>query len=261
MLSALVYSQYCPGRSWVHRLDPRCKWLLLFLLTASLFMIERPLVLILLALGLAVVPWSAGISRRLYLPAVAGMLPLAALSLVFQAGWGPAPHWGWLSLAGLEAGGSLALRLLQLALLAQLLVLTTSPIAMCDALEWMLWPLGRLGLPRRDLALAFTLAWRFIPVLALEGERLLKAQLSRGATWNEGSWWGRLQTLLGLLTPLLVRCFRYSEELAVALESRGYGLSEQPATRLHPLRWRARDTLALMLVVGTCIGLLWSEHA
>ena len=145
MFSALVYSQYCPGHSWVHRLDPRCKWLVLFLLTASLFMLERPLVLILLALGLVMVPWSAGISRKLYLPALAGMLPLAALSLVFQAGWGPAPHWGWLSLEGLQAGGSLALRLLQLALLARIPIIPIN--ADCDR-EWVFNTWDRLRLPK-----------------------------------------------------------------------------------------------------------------
>lgn len=259
MLGALVYSQFLPGSSWLHRLDPRCKVLLLGCFTVGLFCVRQWHAQLMVAMLIVCLPASAGLPRRLFGAALVGVLPLALLSLVFQALVGAGPRLGPFSLAGLEEGGLLALRLVQLALLAQLLALSTSPIGMCDALEQLMRPLGRLGLPHRDLALAFTIAWRFIPVLALEGDRLLKAQLARGAAWEEGPWHRRLLTLTGLLTPLLLRCFRYAEDLATALEARGYGQTRHPS-RLHPLRWRWADSLALLGGSALLTGLaLWER--
>lgn len=259
MLGALAYSQFLPGSSWLHRLDPRCKLLLLGCFTPGLFCLRQWQTQLPMALLVACLPAAVGLPRRLFSAALLGVLPLAMLSLTFQAVLGAGPKVGPFSLMGLEEGGMLALRLVQLAVLAQLLALTTSPIGMCDALEQLLRPLGRLGLPYRDLALAFTIAWRFIPVLALEGDRLLKAQLARGAAWEEGPWHRRLLTLTGLLTPLMLRCFRYAEDLAVALEARGYGQTAHPS-RLHPLRWRAADTLLLLTGAALLVGLaVWER--
>lgn len=255
MLGSLVYSQFLPGNSWLHRLDPRCKLALLAGLTIGLFYLHQvPSQLLLFGLT-CLLPLTVGVPVKMLRPAFLGVLPLGLLTLAFQAGWGPAPYWHHLSLLGLEEGGSLALRLLMLAVLAQLLALTTSPIGLCDAAEQILAPLGKIGLPHRDLALAFTIAWRFIPVLALESERLLKGQISRGAAWEEGPWHRRLMTLTALLTPLMIRCFRYAEDLAVALEARGYGQTGRP-TRLHPLAWRWMDLLVLLLGAAGLGGLI-----
>ncbi|MBS2038997.1 energy-coupling factor transporter transmembrane protein EcfT [bacterium] len=260
MLGSLVYSQFLPGNSWLHKLDPRCKLTLLAGLTVGLFYLHKPHPQLSLFALICLLPLSVGVPTKMLRPAFLGVLPLGLLTLSFQAGWGPPPHWHHLSLSGLEEGGSLALRLLELAMLAQLLALTTSPIGLCDAAEQILAPLGKLGLPYRDLALAFTIAWRFIPVLAQESERLLKAQISRGAAWEEGAWHRRLMTLTALLTPLMIRCFRYAEELAVALEARGYGQTGRP-TRLHPLRWRLADSLALLCGLSLMLGLIaWERY-
>lgn len=259
MIGSLVYSQFLPGQSWLHRLDPRCKLLLLAGLTVGLFYLHRPPAQLMLFGLVCLLPLTVGVPLKMLRPAFLGVLPLGLLTLVFQAGWGPEPSWHHLSLPGLEEGGLLALRLLDLALLAQLLALTTSPIGLCDAAEQILYPLSKLGLPHRDLALSFTIAWRFIPVLAQESEKLLKAQVSRGADWEEGPWHRRLLTLTALLTPLMIRCFRYAEELAVALEARGYGQSGRP-TRLHPLRWRWSDALVLLAGLGLLLGLIAWER-
>ena len=260
MLGSLVYSQFLPGNSWLHRLDPRCKLLLLAGLTVGLFYLHQPPSQLVVFALVLILPVTVGVPVKMLRPAFFGVLPLGLLTLIFQAGWGPPPSWHHLSLPGLEEGGLLALRLLDLAVLAQLLALTTSPIGLCDAAEQILHPLGKLGLPHRDLALSFTIAWRFIPVLALETDKLLKSQVSRGAAWEEGPWHRRLLTLTALLTPLMIRCFRYAEELAVALEARGYGQSGRP-TRLHPLRWRGSDALVLLAGLLTMTGLVfWERH-
>lgn len=259
MLGSLVYSQFLPGNSWLHRLDPRCKLLLLAGLTIGLFYLHQPPAQLLLFGLVLLVPLSVSVPVKMLRPAFLGVLPLGLLTLAFQAGWGPEPSWHHLSLPGLEEGGLLALRLLDLAVLAQLLALTTSPIGLCDAAEQILYPLGKVGLPHRDLALSFTIAWRFIPVLAQETEKLLKSQVSRGASWEEGPWHRRLITLTALLTPLMIRCFRYAEELAVALEARGYGQTSHP-TRLNPLQWRWSDGLVLLGGGAVLLGLIFGER-
>lgn len=233
--------------------------MILGLMTVGLFLVKKAYFHLFLAVALALLPMATGISWYLCRPALLGVLPLAALTLVFQALWGPPPYAWTFSLQGLEEGGLMALRLLDLAWLAQLLALTTSPIRMCDALEGFFRPLGWMGVPYRDLALAFTIAWRFIPILALEGDRLLKAQISRGAAWEEGSLWRRVHTLVGLLTPLLIRCFRYAEDLALALEARGYGRVKHP-TRLYPLVWSGLDSLALVVALALLGGLVAWER-
>ncbi len=253
MLSALVYSQFWPGQSWLHRSDPRTKLAWLGLLTLLLFLTYRLSTQLALAGLISLVTLQLRLPRRLLWPAFFGVLPLAMLTLLWQSLGSPARDFGPLSLSGCEQGGLMALRLVVLAIAAQLMALTTSPLALCEGLEALLRPLGRVGLPYRDLALAFTIAWRFIPVLALEGERLLKAQMSRGAYWDEGSIRERALTLVGLLTPLLLRCFRYAEELALALEARGYAQSQSP-TRLRPLRWRAIDAVLMLLAVALVLG-------
>ncbi|MBX3168224.1 MAG: energy-coupling factor transporter transmembrane protein EcfT [Candidatus Eremiobacteraeota bacterium] len=255
MIGSLVYSQFLPGNSWLHRLDPRCKLVLLAGLTVGLFYLQHAPAQLLLFGLVCLIPVTVGVPLKMLRPAFLGVLPLGLLTLLFQAGWGPEPSWHHLSLAGLEEGGLLALRLLDLAVLAQLLALTTSPIGLCDAAEQILYPLGKVGLPHRDLALSFTIAWRFIPVLAQETEKLLKSQISRGAAWEEGPWHRRLMTLTALLTPLMIRCFRYAEELALALEARGYGQAGRP-TRLHPLQWRWFDALALLGGLAVMLGLI-----
>lgn len=251
MLGSLTRSQYLPGSSWLHRLDARCKLGLLIWGTCLAFSARVPATAMPLAAGFALLPLSARLPRSLWLGALAPLLPLLLVGMLFQAFWGPAPRWSGVSLSGVESAGWVGLHLVELALLAQTLALTTSPIALCDAAEFWLRPLRRLGLPHRDLALALTIAWRFVPVLAGEGVKLLKAQQARGAAWDAGPWWKKLSTLGGLLAPLTMRCFRYADELALALEARGYGLTENP-TRLHPPRWGWLDSCSWL----ACAALL-----
>ena len=260
MLSALVYSQFWPGQSWLHRSDPRSKLVWLALFTLLLFLTHKLSTQLILAGILLALPILLRLPRRLIWPAFLGVMPLALLTLLWQALGSTPRDWGWLSFAGCERGGLTGLRLLALAVAAQLMALTTSPLALCEGLEWMMRPLGKVGLPYRDLALAFTIAWRFIPVLAVEGERLLKAQMARGACWDEGPLRRRLLTLVGLLTPLLLRCFRYAEELALALEARGYGQSRNP-TRLRPLQFRRVDAVLMLSAwVLLVLVLVWESR-
>ena len=155
---------------------------------------------------------------------------------------------------GLQQGLFFGCRLGLLIVTATLLTLTTSPIELTDALERVLRPLKRVGLPAHELAMMMVIALRFIPTLMEEADRLRKAQLARGATFSGGVV-RKLKSLVPLLVPLFVSAFRKADQLAMAMESRCYR-GDQGRTTFRPLVFRARDGWAAVVVVVTCgVGL------
>ncbi|CAN0430429.1 unnamed protein product, partial [Phaeothamnion confervicola] len=124
-------------------------------------------------------------------------------------------------------------------------------------LEKLLAPLRFIGMPVRELALVASISLRFVPILGMEADILSKAQIARGAELDQGPLWKRLQAFFSVLVPLLVRSFRYSDELALAMEARGYR-ADAHRTRLYPMRLGARDALAvvsLALLIPLLLGL------
>jgi energy-coupling factor transport system permease protein len=148
-------------------------------------------------------------------------------------------------------------RLSMLVITASLLTLTTAPIALTDGLEYLLAPGKRIGIPAHELALMLTIALRFIPTLLEEAERIMKAQMARGADFNSGGIVQRARSLLPLLVPLFVSAFRRADDLATAMEARCYRGGEG-RTRLRQLRLSGLDavaSIALAAVTGTVLYL------
>ena len=156
---------------------------------------------------------------------------------------------------GLLRGGGMALRLFLLVLATSLLSLTTSPILLTDAVEKLLSPFGRLGVPSHELAMVSTIALRFVPTLALETERIMKAQAARGARLDRGNPLVRARALVPVLVPLFVSAFRHAEDLAVAMEARCYRGGEG-RTRLRELRLRPADFWATAAGLTFLFGLV-----
>jgi energy-coupling factor transport system permease protein len=141
-------------------------------------------------------------------------------------------------------GFFLALRILLLVSAAGLLTATTAPVALADGIEDLLSPLRGLRFPAHEVAMMMTIALRFIPTLHEEAQKISKAQAARGADFSEGGLVRRVRAMLPVLVPLTVGAFRRADELAEAMESRGYRGGEG-RTRYRELRFRARDALAL----------------
>ncbi len=187
---------------------------------------------------------------------------LALLTFVFNAtltpGTSVAGFEGWpLTREGLLRGGGMAMRLFLLVLATSLLSLTTSPILLTDAVEKLLAPFRRLGVPTHELAMVSTIALRFVPTLALETERIMKAQVARGACLDRGNPLVRARALVPVLVPLFVSAFRHAEDLAVAMEARCYRGGEG-RTRLRDLQFRRADlwgTLAGLVFLVLLVGL------
>ena len=248
-LENMSFGQYVPARSWVHRLDPRAKVGALALLLTGVFMAARPYDWILWAAVLWLCAALARTSVSFLLRSIRTVLFLivftALLNLFFASG---EPLWQWrifrVSREGVELAWTMALRLTLLVLFANLLTLTTSPMALSDGLESIFSPFKRFGFPAHELAMMMTIALRFIPTLLSETDRILKAQLARGADLDRGSIVRRMKAFIPVLVPLFVIGFQRADDLAVAMEARCYRGGEG-RTRMKPFRWRAADTAAL----------------
>ena len=121
---------------------------------------------------------------------------------------------------GVEQGALISVRLMLLIILSTLLTFTTSPLKLTDALESLLSPFKRLGLPAHELAMMMTIALRFIPTLISETDKIMKAQQSRGADFVTGSIMSRLKNMVPILVPLFLSAFRRADDLALAMECR-----------------------------------------
>jgi energy-coupling factor transport system permease protein len=156
---------------------------------------------------------------------------------------------------GLDTGLMMTIRLVLLVFSTSLLTLTTSPIQLTDAMESLMWPLRRIGVPAHELAMMMTISLRFIPVLIEETEKIYKAQRSRGARFGRGGIIQKARSLLPILVPLFVHAFKHAEDLAAAMESRCYRGGEG-RTRLRQLRFTWLDLAAF-----ACAGVVLSGAA
>ncbi|MDQ3568155.1 MAG: energy-coupling factor transporter transmembrane protein EcfT, partial [Actinomycetota bacterium] len=163
--------------------------------------------------------------------------------------------WGILEIheGGLRLGLFLGLRILLLVSAAALLTATTAPLALSDGLEDLLSPLKKIRFPAHEVAMMMTIALRFIPTLHEETQKITKAQAARGADFSEGGPLSRVRATIPILIPLTVGAFRRADDLAEAMESRGYQGGEG-RTRYRELRFRPRDAIALAVTALVLAG-------
>ena len=258
----ILIGQYIPGDTLIHRLDPRTKILctlaLLFAVsfTRSLAAALIYLLTILVLVRLSRIPITFVLRPFIRgLPVILIFLSFSVLYLSwFQPGGVILIDWGPIrvtSNALLQAALSLV-RLMAILLLVSLPTLTTKITELTHGIELLLQPGARVGLPVHELALVITIALRFVPILTEELERVIKAQASRGGEVGVLSWRQPkqiAQSLLPLVVPLFVNAFRRAEELAVAMEARGYlgGRGRTKFIQLHAT-WRDGIVTAAVLV-------------
>ena len=252
MLKDITIGQYYPVQSFLHRLDPRTKLICLFLYMVGLFMIkDLPAFSYLLLFTILIIAGS-GVPLRVLLKGLKPMWLLLLLTMVlnfFMAAEGDA-LWQWRFLkiteAGLTRGVFMALRLVLLLNVTALLTLTTTPILLTDGLESVM---KRCFIPMaHELAMMMTIALRFIPTLIDEADRIMKAQIARGADFETGGLVKKAKSLIPLLIPLFVSAFRRADELAMAMEARCYRGGEG-RTRLRQLRFGPADYAAFVATI------------
>jgi energy-coupling factor transport system permease protein len=251
-LLTLPIGQYLPGASVVHRLDARVKLLTTFAFLVALFAVEGWLGMGVLAAGLVIVFAVAHVPAGYLWRGLRPLIIILLLTFVLQA-FGfpgrPLVHIGPFSLTeeGLTRGGFLTVRLGLLLVSSMALTLTTPPVALTDAFEWLLAPLRRVGVPSREIALMMTIALRFIPTLFRELDDLIKAQRARGVDFSVRDPRTLSRALLPLVVPLFVLSFRKADDLAVAMTSRCYR-GGWGRTRYRVMRFGSGDLVAVTLV-------------
>ncbi|HEX3015252.1 MAG TPA: energy-coupling factor transporter transmembrane component T [Desulfobacteria bacterium] len=250
---------YVQGNSILHRLDPRTKLGALAVLAMSAFLIANWLGLVAFFLVTIALAMLTRVSLKYYWATVRSMWLILLLTVlvngVSQPGT-PLVKAGPLVLTvqGFQIGGMMAVRLALIVLLTTTFTLTTSPIALTDGLERLFRPLGRLGFPGHEIALMMTIAIRFIPTLIDEGQRLVWALEARGGEVGGKGLIKKVRGLLPLFVPLFIGAFRRADELALAMEIRGYR-GGKGRTRYRELTLHRGDygtlavTLALLLLI------------
>ena len=251
--------QFYPVASPLHALDPRAKILATAVMVIGLFLVDSVAGFLVVAAAVASLVAASRVPPGTFLRLLRPVVFIVALTVVFQVFFSREGatlfEWGFLEVhsGGLRTALFLALRIVLLVSAAGLLTATTAPVALADGIEDLLSPLKKLNFPAHEVAMMMTIALRFIPTLHEEAQKITKAQAARGADFSAGGLLGRVRAMLPVLVPLTVGAFRRADELAEAMESRGYRGGEG-RTRYRELRFRARDSLALAVAALILVG-------
>ncbi len=264
MLDNIIIGQYYPGDSLVHRLDPRIKIVSALIYMVALFAVNNLLGFSLVVLSGIALTLVSRIPGRYILKGLRPVFVLVIITLILNlfltagttlVALGPFA----ISREGLSFGIIASIRLILLVVVASLLTLTTTPVNITEGVERLLAPGKALGIPAHELAMMMTIALRFIPTLIEETDKIVKAQQCRGADFGSGSLAARAKNLVPLLVPLFVSSFRRADELAIAMEARGYHGGEG-RTRLRELILEATDFIALaasLVFLVVCVSSRW----
>ena len=254
----IAAGQYIDGNSPIHSLDPRAKLVAFAALVSAILIFPGHLTnlvflaLLLILTALAKIP--PGRAGRTLLGLRFFVLMAFLVHLLFTPGPGGYDWWIFhLSLDGVNRGAIFALRLLVLIWSAALLGWTTPPISFSEGVERLASPLGKIGVPVRDLSTTLLLSMRFIPTLLRDARELRLAQKARGADFGKGGAISRVKSIVPLVVPLFARAFRRAEASALALTVRGYDASPH-RTSLYPLRMKGADWLAVALAAALLLS-------
>ena len=249
MLKDITLGQYFPGKSVVHRLDPRTKLIVLVAYIVALFMAKSWLSYAVCFGFLAV---SIAVSTIPLKSIVRGMKPLVlilvftgVLNLFFTGGETVLISVAFITvtLEGVVRAVFMVSRIMMLITATFLLTYTTSPISLTDGLEALLNPLKRIHVPVHELSMMMCIALRFIPTLIEETDKIMSAQKARGADFENGTLMERVKALVPILVPLFISAFRRADELATAMECRCYQGGEG-RTKMKLLRYSGNDFYA-----------------
>ncbi len=256
MIKNITIGQFIPGDTPIHNIDPRIKILLAMSMITILFFITNfwgylvYALFVVLIIFLSKVPFKI-IARGLR-PLLAIIIITIVINMFMTQGERLFSIWRLtITREGLMMAGLMGLRLIFLITGASLLTLTTSPIALTDGIEKLLNPFKKIGIPAHELAMMMTIALRFIPTLLEETDKIMKAQMARGADFETGNLIARAKAMVPLLVPLFISAFRRADELALAMEARCYRGGEN-RTRMKQLKLTMLDFYSAAAIIVFC---------
>lgn len=267
MIRDITIGQYYQTDSILHRLDPRTKLVGTVVFIVSLFIADGWLCYLLSALYLAMEIRLSKVPVHFILRGLKAVMILLLISVAFNLFLTPGEtvvlHF-WIitiTLEGIELAAFMAIRLIFLIMGSSLMTLTTTPNQLTDGLETGLRLLKKVKVPVHEIAMMMSIALRFIPILVEETDKIMKAQMARGADFESGKLIQRAKALVPILVPLFISAFRRATDLAMAMEARCYHGGEG-RTKMKPLKYETRDRvtylvfaayLAVMILLKTLI--------
>ena len=253
MLRDITLGQYYQTESVIHRLDPRVKLAGTLLYIISLFLFENIAGYVLAALFLALVIGLSHVPFKFMVRGMKAILFLLLITVVFNLFLTPGETlislWKLtITREGLHNAVLMALRLCYLIIGSSIMTLTTTPNHLTDGMEKGLRPLKFIKVPVHEVAMIMSIALRFIPILLEETDKIMKAQIARGADFESGNLIKRAKAMVPLLVPLFISAFRRANDLAMAMEARCYHGGEG-RTKMKPLVYQHRDRRAYLCIL------------
>ena len=264
MIRDITIGQYYPANSKLHRLDPRVKIVCTLLYLISLFLISNVGGYIVATVFLAAMICISKVPFKFIgkgLKPIIMLLMITVLFNLFLTNGGNVIFSFWILKVtdeGLRTAIFMAIRLIYLILGSSLMTFTTTPNALTDGIEKLLWPLQKIKFPVHEIAMMMSIALRFIPILLEETDKIMKAQIARGADLESGNIIQKAKAMIPILVPLFVSAFRRANDLAMAMEARCYRGGEG-RTKMKPLVYKKYDYVAygvaiVYLVIAVIVG-------
>ena len=260
-MTKITIGQYYPTESCIHKLDPRVKLCGTILYVVLLLVANHFTGYIAAALFLAVIVKLSQVPPKMIFRGLRAVLiiliVIAATNIFMTPGGEVLVQVGFIRITslGLILAFQMSVRLVLLISGSSILTLTTSPIELTDGIEFLLRPLKKIRVPAHDIAMMMTIALRFIPTLAEELDKIIKAQKARGADFDTGGLIKRGKSLLPILVPLFVSAFKRAEELATAMEARCYR-GDINRTKMKEMAMRKSDWLGTLILGFLCVVII-----
>lgn len=265
MFKDIIIGQYVPGKSPLHKMNPPIKIILTILYIVVLFMIDKPISYAVFTIYTITLILISGVPFKMILKGIRPMLWIFIFTAVLNLFMTPGEAvWSLpifkftleITKEGIQTGVLMIIRLLYLVIGTSLLTLTTSPLQLTDGIETLLKPLNKIKVPSHEIAMMMTIAIRFIPTLAEETDKIMKAQTARGADFETGNIIKRAKAMIPLLVPLFISAFRRADELATAMEARCYNGGTN-RTKMKETHMGVIDVKAIFVfLVGAAILLI-----
>ncbi|MCL2253783.1 MAG: energy-coupling factor transporter transmembrane protein EcfT [Lachnospiraceae bacterium] len=253
MLRDITLGQYYQTDSIIHRLDPRVKLVTTICFIITLFMVKGFAGFIIGALFLALIIKLSKVPFKFMIRGMKAIIFLLLFAVVFNlflTPGTPAVAWGKISITweGIRLSATLAVRLVMLIMGSSIMTLTTTPNNLTDGLEKLMKPLRIFKVPVHEVAMMMSIALRFIPILLEETDKIMKAQIARGADFESGNLIKKAKSLVPLLVPLFISAFRRANDLAMAMEARCYRGGDN-RTKMKPLVYKTHDRISYLFVI------------
>lgn len=258
MLRDITLGQYYQTESVIHRLDPRVKLAGTVIYIISLFVFDNIWGYVCAALFLATVIKLSKVPFKFMIKGMRSIIMLLMITVVFNLFLTPGETlvtiWKLkITKEGLRIAVFMALRLTMLIIGSSVMTLTTTPNNLTDGMEKAMKPLRIFKLPVHEIAMMMSIALRFIPILLEETDKIMKAQIARGADFESGNIFKKAKALVPLLVPLFISAFRRANDLAMAMEARCYRGGDG-RTKMKPLIYKKRDILAYLILLAYLAG-------